>query len=62
MGLVVKKLPANAGDVKRPRSDPWARKIPWRRAWQFTPVLLPQKSQGQREPGGLQSMGSQRVK
>ena len=28
--------------------DPWVRKIPWRRAWQPTPVLLPGESQGQR--------------
>ena len=26
----------------------WVRKIPWRRAWQPTPVLLPGKSHGQR--------------
>ena len=26
----------------------WVRKIPWRRKWQFTPVLLPGKSYGQR--------------
>ena len=41
--------------------NPWVRKIPWRRAWQPTPVFLPGESQGQREPGGLQAMGSQRV-
>ena len=29
---------------KRPRFDPWVRKIPWRRKWQLTPVLLPGKS------------------
>ena len=28
--------------------DPWARKIPWRRAWQPTPVFLPAGSHGQR--------------
>ena len=28
--------------------DPWVRKIPWRRAWQPTPVFLPGKSHGQR--------------
>ena len=28
--------------------DPWVRKIPWRRAWQPTPVFLPGKSYGQR--------------
>ena len=27
---------------------PWVRKIPWRRKWQPTPVLLPGKSHGQR--------------
>ena len=33
---------------KRCRFDPWIRKIPWRRAWQPTPVFLPGKSHGQR--------------
>ena len=33
---------------KRPEFDPWVRKIPWRRKWQPTPVLLPGKSHGQR--------------
>ena len=28
--------------------DPWIGKIPWRRKWQPTPVLLPGKFQGQR--------------
>ena len=39
----------------------WVRKIPWRRKWQPTPVFLPGKSHGERSPGGLQSMGLQRV-
>ena len=43
--LVVKNSPANAGD-KRPRFDPWVRKIPCRRKWQPTPVFLPGKSHG----------------
>jgi len=25
----------------RPSFNPWVRKIPWRRAWQPTPVFLP---------------------
>ena len=29
----------------RPGFDPWVWKIPWRRTWQSTPVLLPGKSQ-----------------
>ena len=33
---------------RRPRFDPWVRKIPWRRKWQPTPVLLPGKSHGWR--------------
>ena len=32
----------------RPRFDPWVGKIPWRRKWQPTPVLLPGKFHGQR--------------
>ena len=28
--------------------NPWVRKIPWRRAWQSTPVFLPGESHGQR--------------
>ena len=38
--LVVKSLPATAGDVKH-EFDLWVRKIPWRRAWQPSPVFLP---------------------
>ena len=32
----------------RPGFDPWVGKIPWRRAWQPTPVFLPRESHGQR--------------
>jgi len=32
---------------KRHGIDPWVRKIPWRRAWQRTPVSLPGESHGQ---------------
>ena len=39
--------PANAGDV-RGGFDPWVQKIPWRRAWQPTPVFFPGESHGQR--------------
>ena len=41
---------------KRPRFDPWVRKIPWRSTWQPTPVFLPRESHWQRSLGGLQSM------
>ena len=45
---------------KRHGSDPWVGKILWRRAWQPTLVFLPGESQTE-EPGGLESLGSQRV-
>ena len=48
MLLVVKNLPANAGDTKRHRFNPWVGNIPWRRKWQPTPVFLLGKFHGQR--------------
>ena len=51
------KLPGGASGIepacqcrrhKRHRFSPWVRKIPWRRAWQPTPVFLPGESHGQR--------------
>ena len=47
---------------RRHRFDPWVRKIPWRRAWQPTPVSLPGEAPWTEEPGGLQSTGSQSVR
>ena len=58
---VVKYSPANAGDPKL-RSDPWVEKIPWRRKQQFILVFLSGKIPWTEEPGGLQSMGSQKVR
>ena len=55
-------LPANAGDIKRRGFHPWVRKIPWRRAWQFTPVFSPGECPWREETGGLQSMVSQSVR
>ena len=37
---------------KRRRFGPWVRKIPWRKAWQPTPVFLLGKSYGQRSVAG----------
>ena len=37
---------------KRPRFNPWVGRIPWRRAWQLTPVFLPGESHGQRSLAG----------
>jgi len=37
--------------------NPWVRKIPWRRAWQPTPVFLPGESHGQRSLVGYGPQG-----
>ena len=40
--------PCQCGRHKRCKFNPWVGKIPWRRAWQPTPVCLPGESHGQR--------------
>ena len=40
---------------------PWVRRIPWKRKWQPTPSILAWGIPWTEEPGGLQSMGLQRV-
>jgi len=54
VALVVKKknLLANAGDIRDASSNPESGKIPWRRAWQPTPVFLPGESHGQMSLAG----------
>ena len=42
---------------KRCIFDPWVRKVPWRRTWQFTSVFLPGESHGQRSPVGYSPWG-----
>ena len=41
----------------RPEFDPWIGKIPWKRKWQPTPVLLPGKSHGWRSLVGCSPRG-----
>ena len=41
----------------RPGFDPWVGKIPWRKKWQPTPVVLPGESQGQRSLLGCHLWG-----
>ena len=36
---------------------PWVGKIPWRRAWQVTPVFLPRDPHGQRSLAGYSPWG-----
>ena len=47
---------------KRLKFNSWVRKIPWNRKWQPTPVFFFRKIPWTEEPGGLQSMESQRVR
>ena len=55
--LVVKNLPADAGDARVLGFDPWVRKILWRRKWQPAAVFLPGESLGQRRPVGYSPWG-----
>ena len=52
-GSVVKNLPLSW----RPRFNSWAEKIPWRRAWQPTPVFLTGESHRQRSLFGYSPLG-----
>ena len=45
------------GRHKRLGFDPWVGKIPWRRAWQPTPVFLPGEVHGQRSLVGYSPWG-----
>ena len=54
--LVVNNQPANAGDAET-WVDPWVRNIPWRRAWQPTPVFLSGECYGQRSLAGYSPWG-----
>ena len=55
--LGVKNLPAKAGDLRRQAFDPWVGKIPCRREWQPTPVLLPGEFHAQRSLAGYSPWG-----
>ena len=46
---------------KRCGFEPWVRKIPWRRAWQSTPVFLPGESHEQRNPEGYSPQGQKEL-
>ena len=51
-GSVGKESTCQCRRHKRRNSNPWVRKIPWRLAWQPTPVFLPGESHGQRNLEG----------
>ena len=47
----------SACNARDPGLTPWIGKIPWRRAWQPTPVFLPGKSHGQKRLSGYSPWG-----
>ena len=62
LASMVAQMVKNLPDMQ----ETWVRSLGWedlwRREWQPTPVFLPEESPRTEEPGGLQSMGSQRVR
>ena len=44
---MVKNLTASARRCRKHGFDPWVGKLPWKKKWQPTPVLLPGESHGQ---------------
>ena len=56
---MVKKKKKMCQQCRRPGFDPWVGKIPWRRAWQLTPVFLPGESHGQRSLVGYSPWGAE---
>ena len=58
MALAVKNPPVcQYRRYKRHGFNPQVKKIPWRRAWQPTPVFLPEESHGQRSLAGYGPQG-----
>jgi len=47
-GTSGKELSCQCRRSKRRGFDPWVRRIPWRMAWQSTPVSLPGEFHGQK--------------
>ena len=58
-GASGKELACQCRRHKRRGFDPWVGMIPWRRAWQPTPVFLPGESHGQRSLAGYSLWGRQ---
>ena len=62
VALEVKNLSATARHIhKRHRFDPWLGRIPWRRAWQPTPVFLPGESLMGYDPYGCKESDTTEV-
>ena len=56
-----KKRASQCRRRKRCGFDSWARKVPWKRAWQPTPVFLPGESHCQRSLVGYSPWGHKQL-
>ena len=61
MALVIKNLPANAGGIRDIGLILGLGRLPWRRAWQPTPVFLPEESHGQKSLTGYSPSGHKKL-
>ena len=59
MALVIKKLPANAGDIRNLHVRSLGQEDPWEEGMAIHSSILAWKTPWTEEPGGLQSIGSQ---
>ena len=57
VALVVKNLPANAGDIRDAGSIPTSVRSPWRMKWQPIPIFLSGKIPWTEEPGSYSPWG-----
>ena len=60
-GTSGKELACQSRRPKRCRFIPWVEKIPWKRAWQPTPIFLLGESHGQRKPAGYSPWGGKEL-
>ena len=57
MVLVGKETASQCRRCERCEFNPWVRRIPWKRAWQPTPVFLSGESHGERSLMGYSPLG-----
>ena len=61
-GAIGKEPVCQCRRCRRCGFHPWVGKIPWRREWQPTQIILAWRIPQTEEPGGLQFIGSQRIR
>ena len=61
-GFLGGSMVESTSQCRKHQFDPWVWKMPWRRKWQPTPVLLPGKSHGQRSLASYSPWGHKRVR